>query len=259
MDHLDRLSQTLFEHLEDRGASHGPDCLPTARLEAYVSDRLTPEEHARVEGHLDGCLSCLNSMVELRDLLHAMADPVAVNPVLEARLRGVVRAALPTRAKRLSREVVSAFRPIGNHTFQLQWAPPRPQSEYSPAAFARRITEYFRELDDRLAGASNGMSDRVRFRRLAREAGLKASEKGISACRRWGWWGWWLVDSFLCALWLITMVDIPLTPKTSLALILLAAGLPWLAVATIAAGIGVLALAAYLPRFMWKGRIQGAL
>ncbi|MFQ5914622.1 MAG: hypothetical protein ACE5JS_15725 [Nitrospinota bacterium] len=123
-------------------------------------------------------------------------------------------------------------------------------------AFAQRLTELLRKLDDGLAGA-----EKTRLRRSAREAGLRPSERGISACRRWPWWGWWLLDSAFCAVWLAVWFDFPRTPSMSLWLVLLAGGLPWAVVAAMATGVGVIALVAYLPWTLWnwwERKLQGS-
>lgn len=115
-------------------------------------------------------------------------------------------------------------------------------------ALAQRVTGLLRRLDDRLSGGG----ERARFRRLGREAGLAVSGRGFLACRRWRWWVWWLVDSVFCGVCLSAWLELPLTPRMSVWLVLLAGGLPWLTVAAMATGIAVIALAAYLPWAMWN-------
>ncbi|MFQ5912184.1 MAG: hypothetical protein ACE5JS_03275 [Nitrospinota bacterium] len=112
--------------------------------------------------------------------------------------------------------------------------------------FAQQLIELLRKMDDRLAGAG----EKVKLRQWTRKAGLTLSEKGISACRRWRWWGWWMVDSLFCGICLVMLFGPPLTAKMSVAFVVLSAGLPWLTVATMAAGAGVIALTVYVPSAM---------
>ncbi|MFQ5914550.1 MAG: anti-sigma factor family protein [Nitrospinota bacterium] len=149
MDQFDRLSEHFVEGLEDRRASTGPECLPPTRLEAYLADRITPEERAQVEAHLNGCLSCLNAMVELRDLLSGMASPGVLSPSLETRLNGVIAETSPAQQRRQPKEGVSTLRTIGNHTFHLRWV--RPRNRWGGIRLSSRLRRRWRSKHAALA------------------------------------------------------------------------------------------------------------
>ncbi|MFQ5914623.1 MAG: helix-hairpin-helix domain-containing protein [Nitrospinota bacterium] len=215
-----------------------------------------------------------------------MTDAEILNSALQMRLRRVARYKWPFRRKgktnasafsartiggytfnlpSIPSHVSLAIRTIGEHTFHLPWVRPRFTGNsqvgavvFKVQAFAQQVTAFLRNLDNRLAGGSERLKERVRIRRREVEAGLRPSERGILGCRRWPWWGWWLLDSAFCAVWLAVYFDFPKTPAMSLWFVLLAGGLPWVAVAAVGTGVGVIALAVYVPRALWKGRLQRA-
>jgi predicted anti-sigma-YlaC factor YlaD len=100
---LDRLTDRLVEDLERRGDPGAAGHLPPAMLERRLAGRLDPTERARVEAHLNECLTCLNAFVELRDHLLGVADPGPVAPRLQLILDELAgRAPLQPRRTRMA-------------------------------------------------------------------------------------------------------------------------------------------------------------
>jgi len=87
-DNFEILSSRLNKRLEERRDSLSPQCLSVSKLEAYLTGDLSSDEWEEVKAHLDSCLSCLHAMVELRDLLRGIADPVPPEPELKEAVWG---------------------------------------------------------------------------------------------------------------------------------------------------------------------------
>jgi hypothetical protein len=86
---LDRATERLVEDLERRAEAPASDCVTAFDLEQRLAGRLDPTAQARVDGHLEPCLTCLNAFVELRDYLQGVADPAPASPVLSRVLDGL--------------------------------------------------------------------------------------------------------------------------------------------------------------------------
>ena len=88
MDHLDGLTERLVEDLDRRADPplESSSCPGLHLLEQFATDRLDLPARERVDRHLDGCLTCLNRFVELRDYLQGVAAPAPVSPRLARHL-----------------------------------------------------------------------------------------------------------------------------------------------------------------------------
>lgn len=83
MDRLDRLTQRLLEDLDRQGdRPSGPDCLRLEVLGRLATGGLDAQTRERVETHLNGCLSCLDRFIAIRDDLQALHAPDQVSPRL---------------------------------------------------------------------------------------------------------------------------------------------------------------------------------
>ena len=85
MDRLDKLTERLVDDL-DRQAAPASGCLEPSLLERFAAGSLDPQTRARMDAHLEGCLTCLNRFVEIRGDLHAIAAPGRVSSPLRTRL-----------------------------------------------------------------------------------------------------------------------------------------------------------------------------
>ena len=74
----DKAVADLLKGLE---GSKTPECLSPAALGQYIERALPIEESDRVEKHVAACLSCLNQLVELRELLflEKQAEPLPLS------------------------------------------------------------------------------------------------------------------------------------------------------------------------------------
>ena len=80
----------LIERLEEQRTVKAQDCPSVIQLEAYATNGLDSSEKERLDSHLEGCLSCLNVMVELRDLIAGIENPEPLVPSLESRLKNTI-------------------------------------------------------------------------------------------------------------------------------------------------------------------------
>lgn len=106
MDRLERLGQELVERLTaqaEAAGAQGPasasagqqeavglrpqGCLTSGQLEDLVRGRVDDQAAGRVTAHLDTCLACLNTFVEMRDSFDGLAAPPRASRALRARLR----------------------------------------------------------------------------------------------------------------------------------------------------------------------------
>ena len=87
---MDHATGRLVEDLERRAETPASDCVTALDLEHRLAGRLDPSAQARVDGHLEPCLTCLNAFVELRDHLQGLADPAPASPVLRRVLDGLI-------------------------------------------------------------------------------------------------------------------------------------------------------------------------
>ena len=111
---LDQASDRLVEDLERRASAPAIDCVTTQDLESRLAGRLEPSAQTRVDAHLEPCLTCLNSFVELRDTLQGLADPAPASPALQRVLDGLIAitprgAREPESSGRLGRLVRARF------------------------------------------------------------------------------------------------------------------------------------------------------
>ena len=92
MDHLDGLTGRLVEDLDRRASPslESSSCPGLQLLEQFATGRLDPPARAGVDRHLDGCLTCLNRFVELRDYLQGLAAPEPVSPRLARHLDDLI-------------------------------------------------------------------------------------------------------------------------------------------------------------------------
>lgn len=95
MDRFERLSRRLIEGLDRQGGLASSDCLPLAQLESHLGDGVDEATRARVDAHLEGCLVCLNRLVELRDLLHGLNVSNTASRRLVARLDHLQHGTMP--------------------------------------------------------------------------------------------------------------------------------------------------------------------
>jgi hypothetical protein len=88
LDHLDDLTERLVEDLDRRANPplESSSCPGLQLLEQFATGRLDRANRQRVARHLDGCLTCLNRFVELRDYLQGVAAPGPVSPGLARHL-----------------------------------------------------------------------------------------------------------------------------------------------------------------------------
>lgn len=97
MDPLDRLTERLRHDL-DRPVSPGPECVASAVLERFMAGGLEAPSRIQVEAHLDGCLACVDRLVDLRDHLQGLAAPAPVSARLRSTLERLVTDAPRDRA-----------------------------------------------------------------------------------------------------------------------------------------------------------------
>lgn len=91
MDRLDRLTERLLEELDQQGERPpGPDCLRLDVLGRLATGWLDVQTRERVETHLNGCLSCLDRFIAVRDDLQALAAPGEVSPRLSRTLEALL-------------------------------------------------------------------------------------------------------------------------------------------------------------------------
>ena len=111
-DRFDILSQKLMERLEERQPSPAPGCISVALLEGYLAGKLTLDQRREVEAHLDNCLACLYTKVQLDDFLGGIAASGRLEPELQKRLWAEIRPSprlnfpLPTRLWRHIQEAL---------------------------------------------------------------------------------------------------------------------------------------------------------
>ena len=102
MDGLDRLTQRLLEELDRQGdRPSGPDCLRTATLGRLAAGRLDGQARETAQAHLDGCLSCLDRFIAIRDDLQALSAAGEVSPRLQRRLDSLIGTPAPSPGERL--------------------------------------------------------------------------------------------------------------------------------------------------------------
>lgn len=97
-DHLEILNRRLNKRLEERRDSLSPQCLSVSKLEAYLTGDLSSDEWDGVKAHLDSCLSCLHAMVEVRDLLRGITDPVPQLPETNVAIQKEIKKSAASRA-----------------------------------------------------------------------------------------------------------------------------------------------------------------
>jgi hypothetical protein len=90
VDRLDRLTQRLIDEMDQQTELPSRDCLGAGLLGRFATGDVDPPTRARVEAHLDECLTCVHRYVELRDDLHAIAAPEPVSPRLRQTLERLI-------------------------------------------------------------------------------------------------------------------------------------------------------------------------
>jgi len=109
---LERLTQRLLEDLDRRGThSPTPDCVRPELLGRLAVGRLDEPTRERLERHLEGCLSCLDRLVAIRDDLQALVTPEEVSPRLAQTLDSLLglptsRPSPPDTLRRIRRALV---------------------------------------------------------------------------------------------------------------------------------------------------------
>jgi hypothetical protein len=94
---LDRLTQRLLEELDRQGdRPSGPDCLRAEVLGRLATGRLDAQARASVQAHLDGCLSCLDRFIAIRDDLQALTAPGEASPRLAQTLDRLIGGRAPS-------------------------------------------------------------------------------------------------------------------------------------------------------------------
>ncbi len=97
-DNFEILTSRLNKRLEERRDSQSPQCLSVSKLEAYLTGDLSSDEWDEVKAHLDSCLSCLHAMVEVRDLLRGITDPVSHMPETNVAIQKEIKKSAASRA-----------------------------------------------------------------------------------------------------------------------------------------------------------------
>jgi predicted anti-sigma-YlaC factor YlaD len=103
-DPLDRLTDRLLNELDRRGDAPAAGCLGRVLVGQRLAGRLDGPTQARVDAHLETCLACLDTFVEIRDHLQGLADPQPVSPTLRRVLDELVADAPRPRRQSESRE-----------------------------------------------------------------------------------------------------------------------------------------------------------
>jgi len=99
VDRFERLSDRLIQDLDRQPDLLLGDCLPVTLLERYLTGDIDEPSRTRVDAHLERCLVCLNSLVDLRGLLQGLKAPGTVSERLGARLNELMQKPAPLRSR----------------------------------------------------------------------------------------------------------------------------------------------------------------
>ena len=86
---MDELKEKIAAAFDNFDKLKTPPCLDTRTIGLLADNKLSENEAAQAEAHVQSCLYCLDKLTEMKELLYLAAEAEPVSPALEKKLEGL--------------------------------------------------------------------------------------------------------------------------------------------------------------------------